>query len=336
MPDTELLGLAQQDDLQQPDVLATQARRMLKDDRARALAIEFAGNWLDFRQFPNHVGVDRTKFPQFTDQLRDSMFHEPVHFLSNWIRTDGSVRELLTARHTFVDKRLAEHYQMPFSAEAADKSGWLRIDDAREYGRGGLLPLAVFLTKISPGLRTSPVKRGYWVVKQLLGERIPAPPPNVPELPKDEADLGNLTLRQVLEKHREVESCATCHAKFDFAGLVFEGYGPIGERRQQDLGGKPVDDSTLFPDSGEGKGLDGLQAWLLKERQDQFEDNLCRKLLTYGLGRSLLLSDEPVINQMKQTIAKKEGRFSDLVEVIVTSPQFLNKRPRETAEKTAQ
>jgi len=334
MPDEELMSLAQAEDLQRPDVLVWQVRRMLKDNRSRALAVEFAGNWLDFRQFQNHVGVDRTKFPQFTDDLRESMFQEPVYFVSDLIRRDGSIRELVEASHTFVDKNLAEHYQIPYSADAVDESGWLRVDNARDYGRGGLLPMAIFLTKSSPGLRTSPVKRGYWVVKQVLGERIPVPPAEVPELPRDEADLGDFTLREMMEKHREIESCAACHAKFDFAGLIFEGYGPIGERRLQDLGGKPVDDSTVFPDGTAGKGLAGLQAYLLKHGQEQFDENLCRKLLAYGLGRSLLLSDELTINRMKQTIVDNEGRFSSLVEVIVTRSQFLNKRPREPVDKT--
>ncbi|MCA9071166.1 MAG: DUF1592 domain-containing protein, partial [Planctomycetaceae bacterium] len=319
LPDAELMELAHTDELQKPQVLMQQVRRMLKDERARALAVEFAGNWLDFRHFQNHVGVDRTKFPQFTDELRESMFQEPVHFLDDWFQRDGRVSELLEAQHTFVNQPLAEHYGIPYSQPTANADGWLRINNARDYGRGGLLPMAVFLTKSSPGLRTSPVKRGYWVVKQLLGEHIPAPPAEVPELPKDESDLGDLTLREVLAKHRENQSCAVCHAKFDFAGLVFEGYGPIGEKRSQDLGGKPIDSSTIFPNDTEGNGLPSLEAYLRKHRQEQFQENLCRKLLAYGLGRSLLLSDELTIDEMQKVLAKGEGRFSSLVEVIVTS-----------------
>jgi hypothetical protein len=327
MPDDELMRRAAAGDLQKLELLKEQVRRMLEDDRSQALAVEFAGNWLDFRQFQTHVGVDRTKFTQFTGELRESMFQEPVRFISDLIQRNGSVQELLEAEHTFVDERLAEHYGIPYLDIVADEDGWMRVDNAAKYGRGGLLPMAVFLTKSSPGLRTSPVKRGYWVVKQLLGEHIPAPPADVPDLPEDESDLGDLTLRQVLAKHREVKSCAACHEKFDFAGLVFEGYGPIGERREKDLGGKPIDDSTIFPDGTTGKGLSGLKDYLLQERQQQFEDNLCRKLLVYGLGRSLLLSDEPTITQMKQALKENDGRFSSLVEVIVTSPQFLTKRP---------
>lgn len=335
MPDEELLELARTKQLQGPEFLAAQSRRMLKHERSRALAIEFAGNWLDYRQFPHHVGVDRTMFPQFTDELRESMFQEPVRFVSDLILRDGSVHELLEARHTFVDKLLAQHYGIPFSSEAAGEDGWLRVENAREYGRGGLLPMAVFLTKSSPGLRTSPVKRGYWVVRQLLGESIPAPPADVPELPMDEAGLGDFTLRQLLEKHREVKSCADCHARFDFAGLVFEGYGPIGERRTHDLGSKPVDDSTEFPGGSAGRGLEALQAYLLQQRTKQFHENLCRKLLAYGLGRSLLLSDERTITEMKQALAANDGRFGSLVEVVVTSPQFRNKRPASMTEQAS-
>ena len=124
---------------------------------------------------------------------------------------------------------------MPEPAEGT----WVRVDNAQKYARGGLLPMSVFLTKNAPGLRTSPVKRGYWVVHRLLGEYIPAPPPNVPVLPTDETKLGNLTLRETLAQHRANPACASCHAKFDSFGLVFEGYGPVGETRESGSCGTP-------------------------------------------------------------------------------------------------
>ena len=145
--------------------------------------------------------------------------------------------------------------------------------------------MAVFLTKNAPGLRTSPVKRGYWVVRRLLGEVIPPPPPTVPELPKDEAKLGELTLPQVLARHRADKSCAGCHSRFDAIGLVFEDFGPIGELRTKDLGGRPVETAATFPDGVERKGLGGLREYLHDKRQDDFVDNLCRKLFSYALGR---------------------------------------------------
>jgi hypothetical protein len=208
-----------------------------------------------------------------------------------------------------------------------DPDEWYRVDDAQLYDR--LLPMAVFLTKNAPGLRTSPVKRGYWIVRQLLGERIPPPPPNVPELPNDEGRLGELTLREVMARHREHKSCAGCHDRFDSIGLAFEGFGPIGEHRDFDLGGRPVDASVSFPGGESGTGVVGLQQYLAQQRQEDYLVNLSRKLLSYALGRSLLLSDEPLIREMRSKLEKDGYRFSSLIESIVLSPQFLNKRGHE-------
>jgi hypothetical protein len=214
-------------------------------------------------------------------------------------------------------------------AATAGPGEWVRVEEAQQYGRGGLLPMSVFLTASSPGLRTSPVKRGFWVVRRLLGERIPAPPPGVPELPKDEAAAGELSLPQLLARHRDDKSCARCHQRFDSIGLVFEGYGPIGERRDRDLGGRPVVAHATFPDGRQGTGLAGLRRYLSERRQDEFVENLCRKLLVYALGRGLLVSDEPTIKEMRARLAAEGHRFGSLVETIVTSPQFLNKRGRD-------
>jgi hypothetical protein len=321
MPDEELLARAAAGDLQKPDVLAAQARRMLKDDRARGLAIDFAGNWLDFRRFEENNTVDRERFPSFNNELREAMFQEPVRFIEDVIRSDRSVLDLLYANHTFVNPVLAKHYGM----REVDADKWIRVDDARQYGRGGLPSMAVFLTQNAPGLRTSPVKRGYWVVRRLLGETIPPPPATVPELPSDEAKL-DMPLRELLAKHRENPSCASCHARFDSLGLVFEGYGPIGERRSRDLAGRPVDSRAVFPGGSEGAGLEGLQDYIRAHRQKDFLDNLSRKLLAYALGRSLQLSDEPAIEMMQTTLAANGYRFTPLVEAIVRSPQFLNRR----------
>ena len=332
MPDQQLLDLAAANSLHRPEVLMAQARRMLKDPRARGLATEFVGNWLDFRRFEQHNGVDRERFPAFDNELRQAMFEEPIRFALDVIAQDHSVLDFITGQHTFVNPVLAKHYGMPEvpvadgSPAGSDSDHWVRVEHADKYGRGGLLPMSVFLTANSPGLRTSPVKRGYWVVRRVLGERIPPPPANVPELPHDEAKLGDLTLRQVLERHRADKSCATCHARFDAFGLVFEGYGPVGERRARDLGGKTVDAKAVFPDGSEVEGLGGLVGYVRGHRQDDFLDNLCRKLLAYGLGRTLILSDDSTIQQMRSRLGKAGHRFSALVETIVTSPQFRNTR----------
>jgi hypothetical protein len=209
--------------------------------------------------------------------------------------------------------------------EVKGSDTWVPVDDADKYGRGGLLPMSVFLTKNAPGLRTSPVKRGYWVVKTVLGERIPPPPAAVPELPRDEAK-ADLPLHQLLARHREDPACASCHARFDSMGLVLEGYGPVGEKRTKDLAGRPVEAKATFPGGGEGTGLAGLRAYVRDHRQADFLDNLARKLLAYGLSRSLTLSDEPTIVEMRGKLERDEFRFDSLVESVVTSRQFLNKR----------
>ena len=329
MPDAELLAHAADGDLSKPAVLLSQAHRMLKDDRARSIAVEFGGNWLDFRRFEEYNSVDRGRFPSFTNELREAMFEEPVRYLDDVIRGDRSVLDLIYGNYTFVNPVLAKHYGMPDVAGGPDH--WIRVDNAAKYGRGGILPMSVFLTLNAPGLRTSPVKRGHWVVKEVLGEVIPPPPPVVPELPSDESKL-DLPLRDVLAKHRANAVCASCHARFDSFGLVFEGYGPVGEQRTHDLAGHPVDTAAPYKDTTI-TGFEGLRAYIREHRQNDFLDNLCRKLLAYSLGRSLLISDEPEIEQMKSVLAANGDRFTPLVDAIVTSKQFLNRRTLETSMK---
>ncbi len=306
---------------------------MLKDDRARRLATEFGGNWLDFRRFEESNTVDRERFPAFTNELREAMFEEPIRFIDDVIRNDRPVLDLLYGDYTFVNPILARHYRMPDVKGAPD--AWVRVEQAGNYQRGGLLPMAVFLTQNAPGLRTSPVKRGYWVARRVLGEVIPPPPPVVPELPTDEAKL-DLPLRDKLAQHRNNPACASCHARFDAFGLTLENYGPIGETRTNDLAGHPVDTQASFPGGSDGKGLSGLQAYIRAKREKDFLDNFNRKLLVYALGRSPLLSDEPLIQRMNTALTASGYRVSALIETIVTSPQFLNRRTAEpTGRKVA-
>lgn len=327
MPDAQLLARVTANELHRPAVLAAETRRMLDDSRIRGLATEFVGNWLDVRRFEEHNSVDRARFPGFTDGLRQSMFEEPIRFFIDLVQNDRSVLECLDADYTFVNDVLAKHYGIEGTSLDADQ--WMRIDLAPRYQRGGLLPMSVFLTKNSPGLRTSPVKRGYWVVRRLLGESIPPPPPNVPELPADESKLGDLSLREMLARHREHTSCAGCHDRFDAIGLVFENYGPIGELRDRDLGGRPVDTQATLASGRQLSDLAGLRTYLREERQEEYLENLCRKLLSYALGRTLLLSDDLLVREMRLKLAAGDYRFGILVETIVSSSQFLQKRGRD-------
>ncbi len=330
MPDAELLAHAKAGDLHTAEVLTAQTRRMLHDPKVRGLATEFAGNWLDFRRFEEHNSVDRARFPTFTNELRQAMFEEPIRYLIDMVQHNRSVLDLLYGNDTFVNRPLAQHYGM---TELPASGEWVHVEDASRYQRGGLLPMAVFLTKNAPGLRTSPVKRGYWVVRRLLGETIPPPPPTVPELPSDEAKLGDLTLPQLLARHRADKSCAACHRRFDSVGLVFENFGPVGELRSKDLAGHAVQTVAVFPDGTERDGLPGLRAYMRDKRQDDFVENLCRKLFSYALGRTLLFSDKKTLEDMRSRLQADRYAFGTLVEAIVTSPQFLNKRGRDDSRK---
>jgi hypothetical protein len=323
MPDDELLRHAAAGDLQRPSVLLAQTRRMLKDPRTSGLATEFTGNWLSFRQFETNNSVDRERFPTFNDNLREAMFEEPVHYMQDIVLNNRSVLDLIYGNYTFVNPPLAKHYGMP--DVQGDANTWVRVDDADHYGRGGILPMAVFMTQNSPGLRTSPVKRGNWVVQRVLGIRVPPPPPVVPELPSDESK-SDLPVREMLARHRANPICAACHAKFDSFGLAFEGYGPVGDARTKDLAGRPVDTAVIYPDGTPGTGLDGLKSFIRDHRQDQFINNLSRKLLVYALNRSLQLSDESLVDQMDTQLVAHGYHFDALVETIVTSPQFLKRR----------
>jgi hypothetical protein len=336
IPDDELLRHASANDLQNPAVLLAQTQRMMRDPRVSGLATEFTGHWLNFSLFETNNSVDRMRFPQFTNDLREAMFEEPVRFVEDVIQGNRSALDLLYGNYTFVNPPLAKHYGIPGIEGATDH--WERVDNAGQYGRGGILSMAVFMTQNSPGLRTSPVKRGNWVVQKVLGIPVPPPPPDVPELPSDESK-SDLPVRQMLARHRQVPFCTSCHQRFDSFGLAYEGYGPVGELRTKDLAGRPVDTAVVYPGGVNGIGVEGLRAFIKDHRQDQFTDNLCRKLLSYSLNRSLQLSDEGLIDAMKANLAAHGDRFDSVLENIVLSPQFRNRRkpapPQQPATQIA-
>jgi hypothetical protein len=324
LPDSELLAEASKARLHEPETLARQTVRMLRDSRIRGLAVEFGANWLDFRRFQSHNAVDRERFVQFDDSLREAMFEEPIRYFIDLIQNDRPIRTLLYGTHTFANLPLAKHYGFP--PQKFEDGEWHRFDQARDFNRGGILPMSVFLTMNAPGLRTSPVKRGYWVARRVLGEAIPPPPPDVPEIPSDEASLGDLTLPEILAKHREHPNCAACHDRFDSLGLVFENFGPIGERREFDFGNRPISTAATFPDGSSGTGIIGIKDYIRANRETEFYTNFCRKLLAFALNRTLLMSDDPLIERMLANLNKSDYRFSVAIESIVTSRQFLNRR----------
>jgi hypothetical protein len=327
LPDDELRHAAAAGQLNDNDALLAQARRMTKDERIRRLATEFATQWLHIYEFDAHDEKSDAAFPTFA-ALRGPMYEEAIRTFVDLVERDGSILELVEADHTFVNEDLARHYGLPGVAGP----DWRRVDGVKQHGRGGILTLAATLAKQSGASRTSPILRGNWVSEVLLGEKLPRPPKDVPQLP-DEVPAG-LTERQLIEQHSSVESCAKCHARIDPFGFALEGYDAIGRLRTTAAGEQKLDLQTRLPDGAKLDGLPGLQSYLLTKRRDDFVRQFCKKLLGFALGRAVQLSDEPLLDEMQTRLAAGDYRIGIAIEVIVASPQFRMIRGRDYDENT--
>lgn len=309
-PDRELRQAAANRTLVREDVLREQTRRMLKDPRTRRLAVQFACQWLHLRDFDQNDDKNETRFPEFAE-LRGDMYEETIRFFTDMFRHDGSILDLVGAQHTFVNGNLAQHYQL----QGITGTEWQRVENVQSQGRGGVLGMATFLASQSGASRTSPILRGNWIFETLLGERLPRPPANVPQLP--EQVPSGLTARQLIEQHSSAPACAKCHALIDPYGFALEQYDALGRLRTAQ-----VDTSTSLLDGRQLTGIDGLRAYLLNVRRDDFVRQFCRKLLGFALAREVQLSDEPLLDQMQRDLQANAYRFHVAVETIVSSPQF--------------
>jgi hypothetical protein len=329
LPDEELRRLAAAGKLREPPVLAAQTRRMLHDDRLRALAIEFGTQWIHVRNFDELKEKNEQLFPEFNAGLRAAIYEESIHFFQDLFQNDRAVTQILDADYTFLNETLAKHYGIP----GVVGPQWRRVDGVRKYGRGGILALASVHARQSGASRTSPVLRGNWVVETLLGEKLPRPPANVPVLPDVPGGTDNLTTRQQVEKHTSVASCAACHVRIDPLGFAFEHYDPIGRFRLKDHGGLAIDARTKLQDGTDFDGLEGLRAYLLTRKKDVIVRLFCQKLLGYALGRATALSDRPLIEEMMTELNRHEGHISAAVLAIVRSPQFRSIRGRDVVNE---
>jgi hypothetical protein len=285
------------------------------------LATEFAAQWVGIRGFDQHDEKNEKLYPEFAG-LRSAMYEESIRFFEHAFGNNARVLDLLDADYTFVNSKLAGFYGFSGSGVAGGSSGWWRVDGVKRRGRGGILGMASLLSKQSGASRTSPVLRGNWVVETLLGEKLPKPPAGVPVLPDSETDTNGLTVRQLVEKHRQVAACAVCHDRIDPFGFALEGFDAIGRSRQKDLAGRPIDTSVVLPDGSRFGGIGGLRDYLLTKRRDQFTRHFCRKLLGFALGRSVELSDRPLLDRIQDDLKANDYRLSVLVNAIVTSRQF--------------
>ncbi len=324
-PDEKLRALAASGTLHEPEVLTKQTRRMLTDARVLRLATEFACQWLHIQDFDSLDEKSEKYFPEFED-LRGDMYEESIRFFTDVFQSDGSLLSLFDADHTFLNERLAHFYGI----EGVEGESWRRIEGIRRHGRGGILGLATTLARQSGASRTSPILRGNWVSEVLLGEKLPRPPRNVPQLPADETAIDGLTVRQLVARHTSDPQCSSCHQRIDPFGFALEGFDAIGRRRESDLAGRPIDTRTLLPDGSEINGLEGLRDYLLKKRRDAILQQFCRKLLGYALGREVQLSDEPLLAEILERLPRSGYCFSSVIDMIVQSPQFRRIRGRET------
>lgn len=329
-PDAELRAVAASGKLRKPDVLASQTRRMLKDERTRRLATEFACAWLHIYDFDELGEKSDRHFPTFTG-LRGAMYEETIRFFTDLFQNDGSVLNILDADYTFLNADLAKHYGIA-NVKFSGSNDWRRVDGVKKFSRGGILAQATTLAKQSGASRTSPILRGNWLCEVLLGEKLPRPPKGVPQLPEDEA-TETLTMRQLTEKHSSDPKCIGCHRRIDAYGYSLEAYDAIGRFRERDVGGRNIDVKAKVMDGSEIDGLEGLRRYLLTTRRDAFLKQFCRKLLGYSLGRGVLLSDAPLITEMREQLKKHDYKISAAIEPIVRSKQFREIRGKEMASE---
>ena len=326
-PDETLLQLAWEKKLSAN--LDAQVRRMLKDPRSAALVDNFAMQWLQLGRIAGH-SADAKVFAKWEPKLAGAMLEETRRFCAEILRTDRSVPDLLDADFTWVDRRLAELYGMKVPG-GFEKGEWKRISLAGTP-RGGLLTQASVLTVTSNPTRTSPVKRGKWVLEQLFGDPPPPAPPDIPSLDDRQRKELTGTFRQKLEQHRADPKCANCHTKMDTFGFALENFDGIGQWRDRDETGAPVDASGKL---GTGRKLNGVAdlRGLLRERKEAFTRCLTEKLLIYALGRGLDYYDEPALDRIQSALARDDDKFSTLLAQIVKSDPFRLRRGK--AQETA-
>ena len=319
IPDDELLDVAVSGRLHEPAVLEGQVRRMLADERASALVENFAGQWLYLRNVPA-LTPDENRFPDFGEALRRSMRRETELFVESVLREDRSVLDLLTADYTFVNERLARHYDIPNVYGSHFRR--VALPDAT---RRGLLGHGSILAATAYPTRTSPVLRGKWVLENLLGTPPPLPPPDVPSLEETTGEGRPLSMREAMEQHRGNPVCSSCHRLMDPPGFALEQFDAVGKYRTHNEANAPIDASGILPDGTVFEGAAGLRDALL-QRPDLFVTTLTEKLLTYALGRGVEHYDSPAIRAIVRDAERDDSRFSSIILGIVESVPFQMRR----------
>lgn len=321
-PDDELLALADEGRLSDPETLRAQVRRLLADPRSRALVENFGGQWLELRKL-EAARPDRERFPEWDDYLRHSMLRETELFFADIVRQDASILDFIDGGYSFLNERLAKFYELP----GVTGPQFRRVALPKDR-RGGVVTQASVLTVSSYSTRTSPVLRGKWILDNILNSPPPPPPPDVPAL--DEAKVGEAaSLREQLEVHRTNPTCNSCHSRLDPLGFALENYNAVGQWREKE-GKFPVDASATLPDGRSFRGPAELKK-ILRQDAGLFTEALSEKLLTYGLGRGLERYDRRSVREIAEATAAGDYRFSRLIIAIVESLPFRMKRGEQRA-----
>ena len=328
MPDETLLQLADEGKLHEPAELSAQVRRMIQDRRAWSFIEQFAEQWLDLDRL-QRVVVHKDSYPGFDDQLAAAMRLETIHFFGEVLRGDLSIFQFLDSDFTCVNDVLAAHYGIAGVTDPTFRK--VKLDESLH--RGGVLTHASILTGLSDGKDGHPIKRGMWLLRNLLDDPPPPPPPNVPELDREKPELKNLTIPQALAVHRNSAACMGCHRKIDPWGIAFEEYDAVGNWQRDGRGAtlrekrtqQPIEAETELPNGVKVSGLKELREELLRSKSDDFRRAMVRKVMAYALGRSLTLGDIETADALVPALRAREDRLPALIELIVASEPFQSK-----------
>ena len=313
IPDDELLKLADQEKLREPEVLATQVKRMLADPRSSRFLENFVEQWL---------GLDRmNSVTHVTDSsLREAMLEEPIAFFDEILKNNHSIMDFIHSDYAMVNERMAAHYQIP----KVYGPHFRKVPITSQTNRGGLLTGAAILTMNSDGKDSHPLKRGVWMLKRILDDPPPPPPPNVPEVDLTDPEILKMTLKERIADHRNKAACVSCHSKIDPWGIAFENYDAFGAYRTH-VKNQPVDATSELFNRQTLAGIDGLKRYLLTDRQDQFARAMVHKLTAYALGRPLSFGDRADIDRLTAQFRLRDDRLGDLIHLIINSNLFNSK-----------
>ena len=313
IPDDDLLKLAEQGKLREPDVLTAQVNRMLEDPRSRRFSQNFVEQWLGLDRMSSVTHVNE-------NSLRESMQEEPVAFFEEVLKNNRSVLDFIHSDYALVNERLAAHYQIP----NVYGPHFRNVPITPQTNRGGLLTSAAIMTMNSDGTDSHPLKRGVWMLRRILDDPPPPPPPNVPEVDLTDPRILQMTLKERIADHRDNAACVSCHSRIDPWGIAFENYDALGVYRTH-IKNQPVDATSELFNRQTLEGIDGLKRYLLTDRQDQFARAMVHKLTAYALGRPLSFGDRADVDSLTAQLRRRDDGLGDLIHLIVSSSVFNSK-----------